>query len=574
MTDDLSRDLETIQVPAIPNDYAALKALIQTLPAPLSPEIRSATTGITNTATPGVTSAAQTAGVMGGVPPGMESGASLGVVSEIFYGNSNILSNPALDNPNIDVSDVPAAPSYLTFARDWRASYVVESGTAPTTAPDVTKEYYRESTDTPFNTAQYAAYLYGHATGTEYTLRCYSAVPWYPNIDSLLPFLTASMKVSLYGSSVDAACTVLKARVIITSGDGSTIRAAGEWHDFKAAGIANDWTVRRLSVSLARTTNWYSSNYNFALEVRYGRSDAGGMDYLAFGEPVLALSSTQSPPPYSPIIAKWNPGVLACRLAGDTYDRVYVGPSNNSPSTAKSRVQLGGGASAMDIKIERSAAGRLVVSSPSGTQLEHALVPSSSSDRAKYEIRVTGDTEARFTAWGDGTLAGINLGPGNAALDTNLYRSAANTLKTDDKLLVGSDTPTNIRGVIAITLALSNVSLGSTIDMEFGDTSGNIVSMRSPFKAEVVGLSITAESARSSGTLTAQVYNETDAALVGMTAVLDGTTTNYAATTDTVSGTPDIDAGDLWRLRLTPSSYSPSFGQYVTVIVFLALYAE
>ena len=42
---------------------------------------------------------------------------------------------------------------------------------------------------------------------------------------------------------------------------------------------------------------------------------------------------------------------------------------------------------------------------------------------------VTGDSNRRFNIWADGFQ---EWGPGNAALDTNLYRSAANRLKTDD----------------------------------------------------------------------------------------------------------------------------------------------
>lgn len=48
-----------------------------------------------------------------------------------------------------------------------------------------------------------------------------------------------------------------------------------------------------------------------------------------------------------------------------------------------------------------------------------------------YESRVTADTVARFFTQADGKHW---WGPGNAAVDTNLYRSSANTLHTDDAL--------------------------------------------------------------------------------------------------------------------------------------------
>ena len=49
---------------------------------------------------------------------------------------------------------------------------------------------------------------------------------------------------------------------------------------------------------------------------------------------------------------------------------------------------------------------------------------------------ITGDTNARFEALTTGQLS---WGPGNAAADTTLYRSAANTLKTDDTFVGGAD---------------------------------------------------------------------------------------------------------------------------------------
>jgi hypothetical protein len=49
---------------------------------------------------------------------------------------------------------------------------------------------------------------------------------------------------------------------------------------------------------------------------------------------------------------------------------------------------------------------------------------------------VTADTFDRFRLLADGDM---EWGPGNAARDTNLYRSAANTLKTDDALVVAGE---------------------------------------------------------------------------------------------------------------------------------------
>lgn len=61
----------------------------------------------------------------------------------------------------------------------------------------------------------------------------------------------------------------------------------------------------------------------------------------------------------------------------------------------------------------------------SSTLVERAL----STDNA-YRARVTGDTNSRFVVDADGD---ISWGPGNATMDTNLYRLQASVLQTDDQ---------------------------------------------------------------------------------------------------------------------------------------------
>lgn len=64
--------------------------------------------------------------------------------------------------------------------------------------------------------------------------------------------------------------------------------------------------------------------------------------------------------------------------------------------------------------------------------------------------RVTGDTQSRYIVDTDGTT---NWGAGGAsAVDTNLYRSAANTLKTDDALVVA------LGGTFQSTLAVTGAT--------------------------------------------------------------------------------------------------------------------
>lgn len=101
-----------------------------------------------------------------------------------------------------------------------------------------------------------------------------------------------------------------------------------------------------------------------------------------------------------------------------------------------------------------------------GTGAQAITVAAAGTDA--LSIKVTGDSVNRLIVNGDGT---IEWGPGNGAVDTNLYRSAANTLKTDDALVVaGAATLQSTLGVTGTsTLAAINCT---TIDAT-GDISGS-----------------------------------------------------------------------------------------------------
>jgi hypothetical protein len=76
-----------------------------------------------------------------------------------------------------------------------------------------------------------------------------------------------------------------------------------------------------------------------------------------------------------------------------------------------------------------------------------------------WRSRVAADTQDRFLAMAGGTL---EWGPGNAARDTNLYRSAADVLKTDDDfdalaIRVGGTT------VVTAARVLQNVTLDASL---------------------------------------------------------------------------------------------------------------
>lgn len=91
---------------------------------------------------------------------------------------------------------------------------------------------------------------------------------------------------------------------------------------------------------------------------------------------------------------------------------------------------------------------------------------------------VSGDTFDRFRLFANGNM---DWGPGNAARDTNLFRAAADTLRTDDSLQVGTNlsvTGTASTGALTVTGAISatgtadfgydEVTTGITYATDFG----------------------------------------------------------------------------------------------------------
>lgn len=75
-----------------------------------------------------------------------------------------------------------------------------------------------------------------------------------------------------------------------------------------------------------------------------------------------------------------------------------------------------------------------------------------------YRARVTGDTNSRYVVDADGE---VSWGPGNAAMDTNLYRAQANVLQTDDQLNV-------LGGVLVTRPGATNSAVSTSVT---GDTN-------------------------------------------------------------------------------------------------------
>jgi hypothetical protein len=85
---------------------------------------------------------------------------------------------------------------------------------------------------------------------------------------------------------------------------------------------------------------------------------------------------------------------------------------------------------------------------------------------AAFEVFQAGDVNDRLYIDGNGA---IHWGNGTVALDTNLYRSAANTLKTDDTFIVGGSLTVSGANALVTNLAINGGQIGWV-----GDAAANI----------------------------------------------------------------------------------------------------
>jgi hypothetical protein len=108
-------------------------------------------------------------------------------------------------------------------------------------------------------------------------------------------------------------------------------------------------------------------------------------------------------------------------VTGDAFDRVRV--------TTDGKVTLGSGTAARDVTLYRAAADVLATDDLMRSNRTAVTDPA-------FSAQLSADANARWYSAADGKQF---WGPGNATQDTNLYRSASGTLKTDGAFVVGGD---------------------------------------------------------------------------------------------------------------------------------------
>lgn len=184
-------------------------------------------------------------------------------------------------------------------------------------------------------------------------------------------------------------------------------------------GNAGDRTIALEDANVRYTV--VSENYvrNENLTVLQWLTDSSTSAYI--GENTLANTAAEAVTAYFDILDFYLAN------ATDFFLRSNVAGGDANPRfriRMDGRLEWGDGTNATDTTLYRSATSVLTTE-----DLIRVLMGAAGS--AAYAALVSGDAYSRYIAYADGKL---EWGPGNASRDVNLYRSAANTLKTDDQI--------------------------------------------------------------------------------------------------------------------------------------------
>lgn len=141
-------------------------------------------------------------------------------------------------------------------------------------------------------------------------------------------------------------------------------------------------------------------------------------------------------------VAAASTDAVTLKVSGDTQKRLIINGDGS--------MEWGSGSGATDLTISRTGAGYLFTNATIQSE-------KSSGGSLGFLVTVTGDTQSRFTVFNSGTL---QWGSGSASQDTNLYRSGADTLRTDDSLSVGGSIGVGTSVDVGTDLKLDSRALG------------------------------------------------------------------------------------------------------------------
>lgn len=298
---DLLADIARIgsSLPEIPNSFGELRALIARLPSPTPPDVKSARAGTADSLVVSSFGSSGAQSPLSGPPIGQDSGSGIGILPQLFYGKSNALDDPMMRNVGTQ-----AFTAALTTLGNWRCMYVLNSGGLPAT------KNLNGRSDTVFDSFSVlnsdvtgvatSGYVAGDVT---YLVQSRYSYPTPP----AAPYMLASVRLALINGFSVAFTNITSATVQIEAIDGvsSAVLASSTPFDFKAWALANQ-EGSEVRLTAPYLNNGVHPDLRWQLRYRVVSTGAGASIELLFGEPQLAASSTELPPPFSPVVGPWN----------------------------------------------------------------------------------------------------------------------------------------------------------------------------------------------------------------------------------------------------------------------------
>lgn len=219
----------------------------------------------------------------------------------------------------------------------------------------------------------------------------------------------------------------------ITIRGGSVISGTSLWYS-PSPGAGNLF----LSIAAAAGTDAFGNDYPKGLSVGSDATRQIVLDVVGNTAEILFSANTPNANASGALLES----IINAGMANEYLTLQAIGPTVDPPDNDDIRLQLNSqnadGSSEANAVISHSAAGELMSWDPARVQANVPLrtVRAAAGNNA-LQVRVTGDTVSRLLINSDGSLS---WGPGGgSSLDTNLYRSAASTLHTDDSLEVDQD---------------------------------------------------------------------------------------------------------------------------------------
>lgn len=198
---------------------------------------------------------------------------------------------------------------------------------------------------------------------------------------------------------------------------------------------------------------------------------------------------------------------ISMKVGGDSQERLIA--------YANGKLAWGSGSATQDTNLYRNGAGILktdgsiqmdagqTIDVGGATGTASFTTKRASSTDSAFSARVTGDSVSRYVVDASGS---ITWGPGSGAVDTNLYRSAANVLKTDDALIV--------TGAFSVGSGPVEIDPSSPVTAEVLRYDGSKFVSEGLVESDISGLStdLAAKQARSTLTTKGDLYIATASA--------------------------------------------------------------